>query len=102
MVELGLIFLFIVLGIFFYFGKGTFLIAGFNTLPKEKQEEYDKDALGKFMAKSLFAFAFCMVLWRLSDTLNQPWLFITGLILFIGILIFMLVYANTGNRFKKN
>lgn len=100
-IELGLIMLFMILGIFINLGKASFLIAGYNTLPKEKQEAYDTAALGKFMGKSMFALAFCMGLWTLSDVFDRQWLFTVGLILFICIIIFMLVYANTGNRFKK-
>lgn len=100
-IELGLILLFVFLGVVLYQGKATFLIAGYNTLPKEKQEEYDTVALGRFMGKSLFALSFCMVLWLLSDMFNKQWLFVTGLVLFIGIIMFMMIYANTRNRFKK-
>lgn len=93
--------LFIVLGIYFFTGRGAFLIAGFNTLPKEEQEKYDIPALTKFMGKMMFAFVFAMVFWVLSELLQIKWLFFLGLVLFIGIVIFILVYMNTGNRFKR-
>ncbi|UJL46426.1 DUF3784 domain-containing protein [Virgibacillus sp. NKC19-16] len=93
--------LFIVLGIIFSIGKGYFLIAGFNTLPKEEKEKYDMVALCKFMGKMMFALSFSMVLWVLSEGLEISWLFIVGLVLFISIVVFMLVYVNTRERFKK-
>lgn len=93
--------LFLVLGVFLSMGKGSFLIAGFNTLPKEEKEKYDKVALCKFMGKAMFGLCFSMVFWVLSDYLNIQWLFIIGIVLFMGIIIFILIYANTGNRFKK-
>lgn len=49
----------------------------------------------------MFALSFSMVFWVLSEALQIGWLFVVGLILFIGIVIFILIYGNTGNRFKK-
>ncbi|MCA1031196.1 DUF3784 domain-containing protein [Bacillus timonensis] len=93
--------LFIVLGIILLNGKGSFLIAGFNTLPKEEKEKYDTVSLCKFMGKMMFALAFSMSLWVLGEALDITALFISGLILFIGIILFSVIYSNTGNRFKK-
>lgn len=89
------------LGIILSNGKGSFLIAGFNTLPQEEKEKYDTVALCKFMGKMMFALPFSMVFWVLSEAYENNWLFVFGLILFIGIVVFTLIYANTGNRFKK-
>lgn len=93
--------LFIVLGLVFINGKGSFLIAGFNTLPREEKEKYDEIALTKFMGKMMFALSFSMVFWAISEAYKIDWLFYVGLFLFIGISIFILVYTNTKNRFKK-
>lgn len=92
---------FVIFGIVLLNGKGSFLIAGFNTLPKKEKEKYDIVALCKFMGKAMFALSFSMVFWILSDALNITWLFILGFVLFIGIVVFILIYLNTGNRFKK-
>ena len=48
-VLLLIIVLFVVLGIVFINGKGSFLIAGYNTMPPEEKEKYDEVALCKFM-----------------------------------------------------
>lgn len=93
--------LFIVLGIVFSSGRGAFLIAGYNTKSKDEQDTYDTVALTKFMGKMMFSLSVSMVLWMLSIALEMTWLFMIGLILFICITIFMLVYLNTANRFKK-
>ena len=95
------IFLFIVLGVFLLNGKGMFLIAGFNTLPKEEKEKYDKLALAKFYGKTFLALSASLVFWLLSDILQNNVLFIIGLILFVGIIIFSLVYSKLGDQFKK-
>lgn len=86
----------------FSMGKGAFLIAGYNTMSEEEKGKYDTIALCKFMGKMMFALSFSMIFWILSDLLQANWLFIVGLVLFFGIVLFLVIYANTGNRFKKN
>lgn len=93
--------LFIGIGIIFINGKGSSLIAGFNTMSPEEKENYDTVALCKFMGKMMFVLSFCMLFWLLSEVYASDWLFIVGIVLFIGVVAFMLIYANTGNRFKK-
>lgn len=93
--------LFLIAGMFLINGKGSFLIAGYNTMPKEEKAKYDKIALSKFMGKMMFALSFSMVFWLLSEYYNVVWLFYVGLVMFFGLTAFMLIYMNTGNRFKK-
>ncbi|WP_200416467.1 DUF3784 domain-containing protein [Virgibacillus salexigens] len=93
--------LFIVLGILLINGKGSSLIAGYNTMPPEEKEKYDTVALCKFMGKMMFTLSFSMLFWVLSEAYEIGALFTFGLVLFIGIIVFMLIYVNTGNRFKK-
>ncbi|WP_246941048.1 DUF3784 domain-containing protein [Bacillus pinisoli] len=100
-VQLMMIGLFIVLGIILSYGKGSFLIAGYNTMPKEEKEKYDTVALCKFMGKMMFALSFSMGLWVFSEVFEAQWLFIVGLLLFIGTCLFIVIYSNTGDRFKK-
>lgn len=93
--------LFILLGIILSMGKGSFLIAGFNTMSKEEKEEYDVVSLCKFMGKVMFIIAFCITLFLLSEIFKIKVIFYIGLILFFVVVIFTLIYTNTGNRFKK-
>lgn len=90
--------LFITLGGIFYLGKGAFLISGYNTLSKEKKAKYDEKAMCKFMGKSMFALAFSVFLWGLSNLIKQPIVLAIGLILFIGTVIFIVIYANTKKK----
>jgi Ca2+/Na+ antiporter len=99
-VGLACIGLFILLGIVLSMGKGSFLIAGFNTMPKEEQDKYDKAALCKFTGKIMFALAFSMVFWVLYQALEIKFLLYIGLVLFFAFIVFLLIYTNTGNRFK--
>lgn len=49
----------------------------------------------------MYLLVFSMTLWLLSDLLGITWLFIASLILFMGIVGFILVYVNTKDQFKK-
>ena len=97
----SVIVLFIILGIVFLRGKGSSFIAGYNTMSPEEKENYDTFALCKFMGKMMFALSFSMLFWILSIVYEMNWLLGLGLVLFIGIVVFMIIYVNTGNRFKK-
>lgn len=50
--------LFIGIGIVFINGKGSSLIAGFNTMTPEEKENYDTLALCKFMGRMMFVLSF--------------------------------------------
>lgn len=91
----------IILGVVFSLGKGAFLITGYNTSSKEEKAKYDENALCKFMGKSMFVFAFSIFLWGLSNLIKQSIVFVIGVILLFGTVIFILIYVNTKNRFMK-
>ncbi|WOV87897.1 DUF3784 domain-containing protein [Sporosarcina oncorhynchi] len=93
--------LFLGLGVVLFNGKGSFLIAGFNTMPSEEKEKYDVIALCKFVGKMMFALAFSMFFWFLSEAYDSQLLFYIGLILFLALVAFMLIFINTRDRFKK-
>lgn len=93
--------LFLLLGIVFSKGKEAFLIAGYNTLSDSEKEQYNETELCKFMGKMMYGFCFCILLLLLNDFLEIQMLFIVGIVLFIALIIFLIVYTNTGNRFKK-
>ena len=91
----------IILGIIFSMGKGAFLIAGFNTMPKSEQEKYDTVAMCRFMGKMMFVLAFGAFLWFLSQYLGITLLFFVGMGIFMAAVVFMIIYMNTGHRFRK-
>ncbi|MBM7713046.1 Zn-dependent membrane protease YugP [Bacillus thermophilus] len=82
-------------------GKGAFLIAGYNTMSDSEKAQYDEVALCKFMGKIMFGVCLSILLLTLSEVLGKQVLLIIGLILLFTLIIFALVYLNTGNRFKK-
>ncbi|WP_026674737.1 DUF3784 domain-containing protein [Alkalihalobacterium bogoriense] len=93
--------IFLVLGVILSTGRGGFLIAGYNTMPKEEKENIDTVALCKFMGKMMFAFSFSLVLWIISEVYEIKWLFTLGLLTVFVLVIFTVVYVNTSQRFRK-
>jgi len=82
---------FIVLGIILINGKGSLLIAGYNTMPPEEKKKYDVVTLCKFIGKMMFSLSFSMLFWLLSEPLEISWLFYFGLVLFLGKVAFMII-----------
>ncbi|GKV70352.1 hypothetical protein NCCP2716_28500 [Sporosarcina sp. NCCP-2716] len=97
----AMIVLFLAIGGVMMTGRGSFLIAGFNTMPTEEKEKYNETALCKFMGKMMFALAFSMLFWLFSVAYDIHWLLYVGLILFLFIVAFMVIFMNTGSRFKR-
>lgn len=100
-VSLFVLVLFLILAIVFSKGKGAFLIAGYNTLPDKEKEKYNEAELCKFMGKMMYGICFSILLWILSDIFEIQILLVIGVVLFVALILFLLIYANTGNRFKK-
>lgn len=96
-----IILLFIVLGIILLLGRGSFLIAGYNTLSSEEKEKYDRKKLSKFVGKLILALSFSMFFWVFAILFEAEWLFILGLTLFFVITFAGVIYINTGKRFHK-
>lgn len=91
----------VILGILFYCGKGADLIAGYNTLPATKKAEYDVKKLCKYMSKLMFALAACWLVIASSEIFKTMVLLWIGLGLFMLVVLFGVIYMNTGERFKK-
>ncbi|MCD8509535.1 MAG: DUF3784 domain-containing protein [Bacillus sp. (in: Bacteria)] len=100
-IILLIVVLFIMLGLLFSRGRGAFLIAGYNTLPQKKKAQYDTVAMCKFMGKMMYFLAVSAFFWFLGEALDVTALFYMGVFLFVSTIVFLLIYGNTGNRFKK-
>ena len=92
---------FLIFAIILSKGKGASLLAGYNTMPDSEKAQYDEVAMCKFMGKIMYGISFSILLFGLSELLENQAIFIIGLILFLSLIIFALVYSNTGDRFKK-
>lgn len=100
-VPIGLLLLFIALGIYLLQGKGGWLIAGYNTMSPEEKEKYDEADLCKATGKLILAIAFTLALITAGELCESNALIVAGVVLMIIFIIFGVIYINTGERFKK-
>ena len=73
--------LFAILGIVFFCGKGSSLIAGYNTASPEEKAKYDEKALCHTMGGMMFACAACFGVLMVSDILKSLALMWVGIVL---------------------
>ncbi|WP_083389010.1 DUF3784 domain-containing protein [Planococcus maritimus] len=97
----GVALLLVLLGLYMLQGKWMFLIAGYNTMPREEQKKYDSLAMARFIGKLLLALAFCMILWIAGIWSGESWMLYIGVALFLVCIGAALMYMNTGGRFLK-
>ena len=89
----GIDLLFFVLSAVFWKGKGAWLISGYNTASAAEKRRTDEKALCRFMAK--------FALFTAGLLLETMALFWVGFVLFLAVTVGGIIYANTGNRFRK-
>ena len=87
----------IVMAVMLLRGRGANLIAGFNTMSKEAQAQYDAPAMCRFVGKILLPIGVLMPF----VLLGKGWLAIVYCVVTVGLSTFAAIYANTGNRFRK-
>ena len=92
---------FFALGLMFRAGKGAFLIAGYNTMSEKEKAAYDEKALCRSMGKLMFLLGACFAVVTAAAIMEIMWLMWTGMGVFLVIIAVDVIYANTGNRFKK-
>ena len=66
---------FIIMSVFLLNGKGSFLIAGFNTMSDDKRAAYDEKALCKAVGRLLLSMGILMMLFPLAIQFDLTWLF---------------------------
>ncbi len=54
--------IFIILGVLIKYGKMYFLIAGYNTMPKNEKEKYDIESIAKVFGNVMFGMALVMLI----------------------------------------
>ena len=83
-------------------GKGTGLIAGYNTMSPEEKKRYDGPALARFTGKILLVMGLATLPYGVGIfCFGLEWLTWVYLTVVIGLSVFAAIYCNTGNRFKK-
>ncbi|MCL2142331.1 MAG: DUF3784 domain-containing protein [Methanimicrococcus sp.] len=94
---------FLVLSLYFLTGRGGFLIAGYNTLPKAQKEKYDEKALCQSMGRFLLvATVMVAVLYYGIYIQNNLLIYITVACMVLSIFGYI-YYMNKGggSRFLK-
>lgn len=92
---------FVLLGILFLTGRGSCLIAGYNTASKAEKETIDEKKLCSYVGRLMFLFAGCFLVIMASGLFEEMWLLWLGLALVLGTGIGGVICLNTGNRLKK-
>lgn len=95
--------LFIVLGILIKYGKMYWLIAGYNTMPKEEKEKYNIEEIANVFRNVMFGMALIIIfgylITKLSENPNfQNYAFWTSIIIGIP---YLLIQSNS-KKYKKN
>lgn len=100
-IFIGIDALFIVLGIIFFSGKGSALIAGYNTASPAERAKYNEKALCKAMGWLMFALAACWFVASLNFLLeNTTFLWIGQGAFFLAVIV-GIVYINTSKKIKR-
>ncbi len=93
--------LFVILGILFFSGRGSALIAGYNTASPEEKSRYDEKALCRAMGGLMFALAACFVVMALSEVFQMIAFLWIGLVLALIVTFGGVIYMNTAKRVKR-
>lgn len=94
-----IIVLFFVAALFMLKGKGSFLIAGYNSMSKEEKARYDEKALTKFIGRIMLIISFMFLILIIGLFFSIYWIigvFVAGIIVTS---IYALVKANS-TKFK--
>lgn len=94
--------IFIIIGIAIKYGKLYFLIAGYNTMSKEKKEKYDIEGIANVFRNAMFGMALLIISgYFLAIWLNNPT--IEPIALFIAVIIgipYVLIVSNS-KKYKR-
>lgn len=92
---------FATLGVLLVNGKCLMIVTAYFAATPKQREAYDKVALGRFVGGLMFFFAGCMVLLMIGIALKIRWISTVFIVLVIVGGFAAAIYANTGNRFKR-
>lgn len=100
LITLAVATMFLVLGLVFRKGKGSGLIAGYNTASAEEKRKTDEKALCRFVARLMFFYTACFGLLSIGIFTGTNYTFALIMPIFLIVTVIAVIYANTGNRFK--
>jgi hypothetical protein len=90
--------LFLVMGTLFAFGKGGFLIAGWNVMSPQERARYDEKKVYRSMSGLMFSLAGCVGLALLGEALGRQVLKTLGFVLAVPLVIFFVVRVNRAGK----
>lgn len=91
--------LFLLAGIYFIRGKGVLLLERLHAVPEDDNGTYSPSAISRFVGLIFLLFALGSLLWWLSRVFHKDLLLTFSLAVWIGTVLFVLIYLNTGERF---
>lgn len=92
---------FLLLGYLIKYKKWSWLISGYNTASKKEKEKYDVDALCNSTGEASFILGGVLLLTSLGEFFDIAWIIYAGWIVFTVLVFAFVIYANTGNRYRK-
>ena len=100
---IGVAILFIILGILIKYGKMYWLIAGYNTMPKEDKAKYNIEGIANVFRNVMFGMALIIIIGYFIAKLNgnpdiQNYAFWTSMIVGIP---YLLIESNSKKQRKK-
>ncbi|PKD99710.1 DUF3784 domain-containing protein [Macrococcoides caseolyticum] len=90
-----IVILFLLIGIYMLTGRGGFLIAGYNTLPKEQKQKYDEKRLCRFTGVMVILAALYCALMEFTN-MNEIYTSIG----FVVITLTFVIVVNVSSYFK--
>jgi len=80
-------------------GRGGFLIAGFNTMPKEQKAKWNEKALCRFIGMIMLPIGIMVALIGIEAIMD--WFIYVFMGVTIVLVFFAIIYANGGKRFRN-
>jgi cell division protein FtsW (lipid II flippase) len=97
MLIYGIAIVFFVLSVVFLMGKGSWLIAGYNTASEQKRRQYDEKKLCRVMG--ILTLGIGAILCMMQAVNTERFAIICSVILILWVIMF-LIYANVGCKRK--
>ncbi len=85
--------IFVLLGVLFLLGKGSFLIAGYNTASKEEKAKYDEKRLTRCF--SIFCFGIAIVIAACGVVDTDDFALLIGLPAILVLIVLIMILSNT-------
>ena len=100
-ISISVLLVLAIFGLVFRAGKGAFLIAGYNTAPKEEKERMDEKKLCKAVGNLFLILAVCWIVPAVGMITEKVVILLIGVALIAVVCVIGAVYMNNDDRFRK-